>query len=63
MKKLTLSVLLLLTCFASIAQVGLRVGGHRGFNNVFIHNQNSYGYSGMDYENKFGLMGGGCLQF
>ena len=58
MKKLTLSVLLLLTCFALRAQVGLRVGGHLGFNNVFIHNQNSYGYSEMDYENKFGLMGG-----
>lgn len=58
MKKFTLIALCVASGMAATAQVGLRAGAHFGFNDVFIQNQNSYGFSEMDYVNKFGIYPG-----
>jgi hypothetical protein len=62
-KKVLLATVLVVTTLSAFSQTGFHAGAHFGFNGVFIHNQNSYGFSEMDYEMKFGVYPGIALGY
>ncbi len=58
MKSLLPFLFILIFAFPLQAQTGLQVGFNLGYNNVYIQNQNNYGYSELDYERTYGMNGG-----
>jgi len=58
MKK-TVTLLVLFVVFgAAYGQTGLHIGFHGQYNSIWIQNQNNYNFSEMDYEYKYGALGG-----
>ncbi len=58
MKRFLLSGLMVMAVAAVTAQTGFHAGAQFTFTGAFIHNQNSYGFSEMDNEMKFGVAPG-----
>ncbi|MEZ5013904.1 MAG: porin family protein [Chitinophagales bacterium] len=62
-KKLTLLLLGLTAMVTTQAQMGMHIGFHGQFNSIWIINQNSYTFSKMDYDYKYGALGGIALGY
>jgi len=64
MKKATLLIIAFLgIAGVASAQQGLHFGFHAQMNSIWIINQNNYEYSQMDYEYKYGKLGGMSLGY
>lgn len=59
MKKIILALFISILSFsAAYSQMGVHFGVNGGYNSIWIQNQNNYQMSEMDYEYKFGALGG-----